>query len=167
MKVKIKATGEIVNIAEGATIALDMCDNYGDTIALAPEDVYFIQEEVEDEHWQNLRERAAIAAMQGLLANSRKTGSAKEYAEAAINYTDALIEELRKQENTQELAFAKGFKAGYEQYEQGYKDAFDKAYKWLSEQMFELYDCGEIYVADGIASSLEEFLNNFKKAMEK
>lgn len=85
----------------------------------------------------------------------------KDYVDRGAAIFDAL------EENTQELAFAKGFKAGYEQYEQGYKDAFDKAYKWLSEQMFELYDCGEIYVADGDASSLEEFLNNFDKAMEE
>lgn len=56
-------------------------------------------------------------------------------------------------------------------YEQGYKDGIDKAYKWLSEQMFELHvelnACEEIYVADGQASSLEEFLINFKQAMEE
>ena len=50
-------------------------------------------------------------------------------------------------------------------YEQGYKDAKEKAYKWLSEQMFELNACEEIYVADSCTSSLEEFLNNFKQAM--
>lgn len=85
----------------------------------------------------------------------------KGYVDRGAAIVDAL------EENTQELAFSKGFKAGYEQYEQGYKDAKEKAYKWLSEQMFELYEYGEIYVADGAASSLEEFLNNFDKAMEE
>ena len=65
------------------------------------------------------------------------------------------------------LKLRKMFESDPDAYKQGYKEAFDKAYKWLSEQMFELYDCGEIYVADGIASSLEEFLNNFKQAMEE
>ena len=51
-------------------------------------------------------------------------------------------------------------------YEQGYKDAIEKAYRWLLEQMFELNEFGEIYVADGDASSIKEFLDNFKKAME-
>ena len=52
-------------------------------------------------------------------------------------------------------------------WELGHSDAIDKAYKWLTEQMFELNDCEEIYVADGDASSIEEFLNNFKQAMEE
>lgn len=52
-------------------------------------------------------------------------------------------------------------------YEQGYKDAIEKAFRWLLEQMFELDECGEIYVADGDASSIKEFLDNFKKAMEE
>lgn len=75
-----------------------------------------------------------------------------------------------------------GYEAGYQQaiehptggellhvlnkgHEQGWKDAIDKAYKWLLEQMFELYEGGEIYVADGDASSIKEFMDNFKKAM--
>lgn len=89
----------------------------------------------------------------------------KGYVERGAATVDAL------EDNTQELAFAKGFKAGYEssyqRYEQGYKDAKEKAYKWLSEQKFELNACEEIYVADGVASSLEEFLNNFDKATEE
>lgn len=52
-------------------------------------------------------------------------------------------------------------------YEQGYKDAKENAYNWLLEQMFELNDCEEIYVADCDASSIEEFLDNFKQAMEE
>ena len=44
----------------------------------------------------SLGKPADNAAMQGLLSNQSKTGSAEEYAEAAINYTDALIEELKK-----------------------------------------------------------------------
>ena len=51
--------------------------------------------QVPDE-WHGVRIQAAIAAMQGLLSNLSNLGSAKEYAEAAINYADALIEELKK-----------------------------------------------------------------------
>ena len=54
-----------------------------------------------------------------------------------------------------------------EAYNQGYKDAINKACEWLLEQMFELDDYGEIYVADGDASSIKEFLDNFKQAMEE
>ena len=44
MKARIKKTGEIVNIAEYATIELEMCDSYGDPVCLAPEDIELIQE---------------------------------------------------------------------------------------------------------------------------
>ena len=42
MKARIKKTGEIVNIAEYATIELEMCDSYGDPVCLAPEDIELI-----------------------------------------------------------------------------------------------------------------------------
>ena len=35
MKARIKKTGEIVNIAEYATIELEMCNSYGDSVCLA------------------------------------------------------------------------------------------------------------------------------------
>jgi hypothetical protein len=59
MKARIKKTGEIVNISEYARIALDQCDSWGCTVEVKPEDVELIQEKTEDEHWQEVRERAA------------------------------------------------------------------------------------------------------------
>ena len=46
----------------------------------------------------SLRNQAAIAAMQGLLSNSSRIRNiyAKECAEAAIKYANALVEELKK-----------------------------------------------------------------------
>ena len=100
MKARIKKTGEIVNIAEYATIALDAHDSWGNPIEMKPEDVEFIQETGEDEHWQDVRERAAIAAMQGMLANPELIGDFGDYKwtieQKAILYADALIEELKK-----------------------------------------------------------------------
>jgi hypothetical protein len=115
MKARIKKTGEIVNIAEHATIELEMCDSYGDPICLCPEDIELIQEKTtEDEHWQEVRESAAIAAMQGtitILSNSDRTafrdivvsgfrGNKKTYpneiAEFALACADALVEQLKK-----------------------------------------------------------------------
>ena len=114
MKARIKKTGEIVNIAEYATIELEMCDSYGDPICLAPEDIEIIQEQSVDEHWQDVRERAAISAMQGtitILSSSDRyafkdivvegyRGNEKTYpkeiAQFAVACADALIEELKK-----------------------------------------------------------------------
>ena len=82
-----KVVAEILNNAnELARNITERCDKL---LALTTNDE-------EDKHWQDVRERAAIAIMQGLLSDPSRTGSAEEYAEAAINYTDALIEELKK-----------------------------------------------------------------------
>lgn len=109
MKAKIKATGEIINIASYAKITLDKCDSYGTPIEVRPEEVELIANMEEDEHWQDVRERAAIAAMQGILSNSdafKQYATNKEYkkmgdvtkviALSSCMYADALIEQLKK-----------------------------------------------------------------------
>ena len=100
MKARIKKTGEIVNIAEHATIELEMCDSYGDPICLAPEDIELIQEQTEDEHWQDIRERAAIAALQGILSWGEEAfgyqGVTDEIAKGAVDCANTLIKELKR-----------------------------------------------------------------------
>ena len=114
MKAKIKETGEIVNLAFDAVITLDQCDSWGNPIEMKPEDVELIQEPTEDEHWQDVREHAAIAAMQGtitILSSSdeysfRKivvegfSGNEKTYpneiAEFAVACANSLVEQLKK-----------------------------------------------------------------------
>ena len=48
------------------------------------------------EYWEQLRHQATIAALQGLLTNPNKFGSAEVYADGAIGYADALVEQLKK-----------------------------------------------------------------------
>lgn len=99
MKVKIKKTGEIVNLASYATITLEQCDSWGNPMELKPEDVEFIQEQTEDEHWQDVRERAAIAAMRGMLSCGEGAfsyqGVTDEIAKVAVDYAESLIEQLK------------------------------------------------------------------------
>lgn len=102
MKVKIKRTGEVFNVYHDAKIELDHCDDYGIPLTVSIKDVEIIQETSEDEHWQNLMERAAIAIMQGLLSNQIKAGNTDQYAKAAVGFADALIEELKR--NSHETA---------------------------------------------------------------
>ena len=97
MKARIKKTGEIVNIAEYVKIALDQCDSYGNPIEVKPEDVELIQEQTEDEHWQDVRERAAIAAMQGVMNFFWSIDYNKEtIAKLAVEQADALIDKLKE-----------------------------------------------------------------------
>ena len=101
MKAKIKATGEIVNLASYATITLDQCDSWGNPIELKPEEVELIHEQTMNKYWQDVRERAAIAALQGLLANPcrNRPSVSNDYVELAIDYADALIKQLKNNKN--------------------------------------------------------------------
>lgn len=97
MKAKIKKTGEIVNLASYATITLEQCNSWGNPIELKPEEVELIQEQTEDEHWQDVRERAAIAAMQGIMDFFGSLDYNKDtIAKLAVEQADALIAELKK-----------------------------------------------------------------------
>ena len=96
MKARIKKTGEIVNLAEYARITLDSSD-YLAPIVVKPEDVEFIQEPTDDEHWQDVRERAAIAAMQGIMNFFGSLDYNREtIAKLAVEQADALIEQLKE-----------------------------------------------------------------------
>ena len=98
MKAKIKATGEIIDIASYATITLDKCDSYGTPIEVRPEDVELIADIEEDSYWQNVRIQAAIAAMQGLLcapSYEADRGKLNMIAKDAVSIADALIEQLK------------------------------------------------------------------------
>lgn len=97
MKARIKKTGEIVNLADYAVITLDSHDSWGNPIEMKPEEVELIQEPTEDEHWQDVRERAAITAMQGIMNFFGSLDYNREtIAKLAVEQADALIEELKK-----------------------------------------------------------------------
>ena len=53
------------------------------------------QQEPTSDHWQDVRERAAIAAMQVLLAQSGDAYLESVIAEEAIIYADALVDKLK------------------------------------------------------------------------
>lgn len=97
MKAKIKKTGEIVNLASYATITLDQSDSWGNPIELKPEEVELIPDVTEDEHWQDVRERAAIAAMQGIMSNPELIyDKCDEIIARATRYANELVEQLKK-----------------------------------------------------------------------
>ena len=58
-----------------------------------------INDQVEEEkHWQDVRERAAIAAMQGLLADSTFINEPIiKIEEISVSYADALVKQLKRE----------------------------------------------------------------------
>lgn len=99
MKAKIKKTGEIVDV-------------YHETQHGTPKMIYkesvlvnsrmWTEDELEllinnDEHWQDVRERAAIAAMQGTITILGSSDiCASEIAKFAVACADAIVEQLKK-----------------------------------------------------------------------
>ncbi len=53
----------------------------------------------EEKHWQYIREKAAIAAMQGMLSNPELVDASLDYRitieQAAVGYANALVEQLK------------------------------------------------------------------------
>jgi hypothetical protein len=94
MKARIRKTGEIVDVTRGehGFYVDENCVGY--TIS----ELDFNEEK---EHWQDVRERAAIAAMQGALANCylhsvSNSTPCSNIARQSVLYADALIKELKK-----------------------------------------------------------------------
>lgn len=59
------------------------------------------KKQTEDKHWQDVRERAAIAAMQGILCAPIKEGadpypSKEQIVEYTIELADELVKQLKK-----------------------------------------------------------------------
>lgn len=62
MKVKIKETGEIINIAEYAKVTTDKCDSYGDPIEFDYDEVEFIPDTSKDKEidWKQIHIKLSI-----------------------------------------------------------------------------------------------------------
>lgn len=101
MKVRVKETGEIINIADYARVTLDKCDSYGNPIELSFDGVEILQERSDNIDWEQRRYEIAKSAMQGLLCAPIVEGidpnpTPLELARAAVRNADALIKELKE-----------------------------------------------------------------------
>lgn len=113
MKARVKATGEIINIADYARVTLDKCDSYGSPIELSFDEVEILQERSDNIDWEQRRYELAKAAMQGILSDKEEVNFAcacteykenekhtvpKAVARYAVSCADAFIEELKKRD---------------------------------------------------------------------
>ena len=100
MKARIKKTGEIINIANYATVTLEKCDSYGNPIELRFDEVEILQEPTSDIDWEQRRYEIAKSALQGFFANSEPSiaqgTSFRQIAGWSVEIADILIAELRK-----------------------------------------------------------------------
>lgn len=100
MKAKIKATGEIINIADYARVVLDQCDSWGNPIELGFDEVEILQETTSDIDWEQRRYEIAKTVVHGQLTGPIIDGvdpnpSIPDLAKWAVKIADAVIDELK------------------------------------------------------------------------
>ena len=98
MKARVKATGEIVNIADYARVILDRCDSYGNPIELSFDEVEILQERSDNIDWEQRRYELVKAAMQGFCSNPHQQimdADSNMVAEWSIGFADSLIKKLK------------------------------------------------------------------------
>ena len=107
MKVRIKKTGEILEVAEYAKVAMDVCDSYGNPLEYGLDEIEIIGERRIFESysvvdWQQVKIQSAIAAMQALI--SKESGgcvagyTTLDLAERAVVYANSLVVVLREKD---------------------------------------------------------------------
>lgn len=98
MKARVKATGEIINIADYARVTLDRCDSYGNPIELSFDEVEILQERSDNIDWEQRRYELVKAAMQGFCSNPHQQimdADSNMVAEWSIDFADSLIKKLK------------------------------------------------------------------------
>jgi hypothetical protein len=107
MKVRIKKTGEILEVAEYAKVAMEVCDSYGNPLEYGLDEIEIIGERrIFESHsvvdWQQVKIQAAIGAMQALI--SKESGgyvagyTTLDLAERAVVYANSLVVVLREKD---------------------------------------------------------------------
>lgn len=106
MKARIKATNEIVNIAEYARITLEQCDSWGNPVEVKPEEIELIDETkqrietplveiLEANFEKECRFKIVVAAIPAVVVRNK---SDKRIAADACDIADAVFDEWKKRE---------------------------------------------------------------------
>ena len=96
MKVKIKKTGEIYNIAEYDQVEVDTCDSYGNPLTFDYDEVEFIQEKSSDIDWEQRRYEIARNILSSMCGDkSYDDTSIITMVNTSISIADTLIKELK------------------------------------------------------------------------
>lgn len=83
-------------LAMNTNLSHDKIEGCRNLMLTVKEEQFKAQEPTEDKHWQDVRERAAIAAMQGVMKFFGSIDYDKEeIAKLAVEQADALIEQLK------------------------------------------------------------------------
>ena len=108
MKARVKATGEVFEIASYATIPMECCDSFGEPLRFCFDEVEILSEENdlresdEPDYWTRLEHQYAGMAMQAIVTNCGSHDYASELDELlvtpCIEIAHALVEKLKEKE---------------------------------------------------------------------
>lgn len=99
VKARIKATGEIIDIASYARVTLSKCDSYGDPLELGFDEVEILTEKTEEIDWEQRRYELAKELMKGFASNPHNQcvdATTETLAQWSVGGADTLIAELQK-----------------------------------------------------------------------
>ena len=99
VKARIKATGEIIDIASYARVTLSKCDSYGDPLEVGFDEVEILTEKTDDIDWEQRRYELAKELMKGFASNPHNQcvdATTETLAQWSVGGADALIAELQK-----------------------------------------------------------------------
>jgi hypothetical protein len=104
MKARVKATGEIFEIASYATIPMECCDSFGNPLSFSFDEVEILSEgndlkesEVPD-YWTRLEHQYAGMAMQGILTHEGAGTEFRNYIlQEAMGIAHALVEKMKEE----------------------------------------------------------------------
>ena len=110
MRARVKATGEVFEIASYATIPMECCDSFGEPLRFYFDEVEILSEENDlkeseiPDYWTRLEHQYAGMAMQGLMTILPNIGGMEgrtpkdEIIDIATETSHALVEKLKEKE---------------------------------------------------------------------
>ena len=99
MKAKIKATGEVFNIASYAIVTLDNHDSFGNSLEKKFEEVEIMQEKSSGIDWEQRRYEIAKYTMMGIMGNCDEQLCQMEIpkiVKLTIECADEMIKQLKE-----------------------------------------------------------------------
>lgn len=107
MKARVKATGEVFEIASYATIPMECCDSFGEPLHFCLDDVEILSErndlkESDDpDYWARLEHQYAGQFMQAMISSSDYIDVSEEaMADASLRIAHALVQKQKEKEES-------------------------------------------------------------------
>jgi len=101
MKVRLKDTDEIINVASYATITLDKCNSSGDPIEVGLDKIELLEEKSSDIDWEQRRYELTSSLINTMVGSCKdalnSTLNMKYISDTAVKYADTIINLLQNE----------------------------------------------------------------------